>query len=391
MIRSLILSSCLLLHAGLAIADEDIPSNTWIVVAGHPGTGRGPWPFVTRSGANPPPTQDKELPVTGSTDGKGAAALFHAPGNITVDDAGTLYVLDQGDSVVRKIESDGTVTTLTSLPGGHPGTVSEDHDGIAVDHGGNLYVSVVANGTILKIARDGAKTLYAGSEHVIGYQNGPAAKARFDKPQGLTLDSAGDLYIADSGNNVIRKITRDGLVTTVAGGRKGLKDGPARQARFESPVSLAVDHTGNIYVAESMVVGDEGRADPSCAIRRISADGNVVTLAEDAHGRAREGRQAPQRGTDDWLAMQSNTSIAVDAGGLVYFVVDGGVARFDPSLHHPYGAEDPVDISIGEDMPPLTSIVGMALTSQGDIYVSDSDLSTIFRASPPPGDPSERR
>ena len=308
-----------------------------------------------------------------------------------MDDAGTLYVLDQGDSVVRKIESDGTVTTLTPLPGGHPGSLSEDHDGIAVDHGGNLYVSVVANGTILKIARDGTKTLYAGSDKVIGYQNGPAAKALFFRPQGLALDSAGDLYIADSGNNVIRKITRDGRVTTVAGGRKGLRDGPARQARFESPVSLAVDHTGNIYVAESMVVGDEGRADPSCAIRRISADGNVVTLAEDAHGRAREGRQAPQRGTDSWLLMQSDTSIAVDAGGLVYFVVDGGVARFDPSLPHPYSAEDPVDISLGEDMPPLSSIVGMALTPQGDIYVSDSDSSTIFRASPPPGDPSERR
>ena len=189
--------------------------------------------------------------------------------DLDIDNNGNLYVVENESFEIFKITQDGTRTTLLS-------TVNEPTDrrapmGIAVDIDGNVYATV--GNTIRKILPDGTVIVLAGSiNNDSGYNDGQGAEAQFNIPWGITVDASGIVYVADFSNNKIRKITPDGTVTTLAGSTYGSVDGPSNIAQFAGPIGLTVDSIGNIYVAESV------------KIRKITADGNVPTVAGSSGG-----------------------------------------------------------------------------------------------------------
>ena len=157
-------------------------------------------------------------------DGKGAAAGFGAPRAIAVDGAGVVYVADEQFNDVRKIMPDGTVTTLAGDPKSTDGkdvdgvgtkAVFTTPRGIAVDAKGNVYVADTDGNDVRKIAPDGTVTTFVGKANAAGYADGKGDVARFASPRGLAMDKDGNLFVADSGNGLIRKVTPDGTVTTI--------------------------------------------------------------------------------------------------------------------------------------------------------------------------------
>jgi sugar lactone lactonase YvrE len=213
--------------------------------------------------------------VSGSADGVGTAARFTNPQGLAIDGAGNIYVADQGNQTIRKITPDGVVTTLAGLArtvGYADGTGSAARftapRGIAADAAGNVYVADGTH-TIRAITSAGVVTTVAGLAGSPGSGDGAGAAAQFRDPPGIAVDAAGNLYVADQGNHTIRKIGA-GVVTTIAGfaGTAGYADGNGSAARFNSPEGIAVDAAGNVYVA------DRGNN----AIRKITPAGVVSTV-----------------------------------------------------------------------------------------------------------------
>ncbi len=214
----------------------------------------------------------------GNQDGTGSAASFSSPVGLAVDGAGNLYVTDAFNATIRKITPAAVVSTVAGSAanrGGADGTGAAARfnypNGVAVDTAGNLYVADTYNDTIRKITPNGVVTTLAGSAGISGATDLTGSNALFNQPYGVAMDGAGNVYVADTGNGTIRKITPDGAVTTVAGmaGIAGLGDGAGSSALFNQPHGLWVDSAGNIYVA------DTGNA----ALRKIATDGTVTTLA----------------------------------------------------------------------------------------------------------------
>ena len=198
----------------------------------------------------------------GGADGTGSSARFSFPAGIAADAAGNLYVADTGNHTIRKITSAGLVSTRAagfSTP-----------RGVAVDGGGNVYVADTNNHTIYKITPAGVGA-FAGFPHISGSSDGTGTAARFNAPSGVGTDSAGNIYVADSGNHTIRKITPGAEVTTLAGlaGISGSSDGTGSSARFRGPRGVTVDDAGNLFVADS----------ENHTIRKITPAGSVTTLA----------------------------------------------------------------------------------------------------------------
>ena len=198
--------------------------------------------------------------VTGSTDGKGAAARFSWPPGVACDSAGNVYVADLHNNAIRKITPAGVVTTLAgkagqlgSVDGTGAAASFNGPCGVACDAAGNLYVVDQNNNTIRKITPAGVVTTFAGKAGVSGSADGTGAAASFSIPTGICYDPAnGDLYVADSENCTIRRITPAGVVTTIAGkyGSVGSADGTGAAASFDSPTGVAVDAAGDLYVCD---------------------------------------------------------------------------------------------------------------------------------------------
>jgi sugar lactone lactonase YvrE len=215
--------------------------------------------------------------VYGSSDGTGASASFRHPYSVATDSAGNVYVADSDNNTIRKITPGGVVSTLAGtagVRGSADGTGAaasfSGPDGLAVDSAGNVYVADYYNSTIRAITPGGAVTTLAGAAGSPGSADGTGAAARFNGPQGLATDRAGNVYLADSGNNTIRVITPAGVVTTLAGtaGVRGAADGAGTAATFAFPTAVAVDSSGDVYVA------DTGNA----TIRKVTAAGAVSTV-----------------------------------------------------------------------------------------------------------------
>jgi uncharacterized protein YjiK len=191
------------------------------------------------------------LPETG----KGSAPLFNEPFGITMDGHGNLYVADAGNASIRKITPTGLISTIASSTPGQAGSglnlpALSRPEGIALDVQGNLYVTDEGQSAVWKITPSGQMSLVAGGQGS-GYLDGPGQTAMFNKPFGIVSDALGNLYIADSGNGAVRKISPSGMVSTIAGGKLiGFADGVGTAAEFDSPEGIAIDSEGNLYVSD---------------------------------------------------------------------------------------------------------------------------------------------
>jgi hypothetical protein len=219
--------------------------------------------------------------VAGTADGVRTAARFSGPAGVVVDSMGNVYVADQVNNTIRKVTPEGVVSTVAGaarLMGNKDGTGSvagfRFPGGLAADRAGNLYVADQGNNTIRRVAPQGTNwvvTTLAGLAEHWGSEDATGVAARFNYPAGLAVDNGGNVYVADYGNCAIRKITPAGVVTTLAGqaGTSGAADGTAGAARFSLPSGVAADRWGNLYVTDS---GNH-------TIRKITASGAVTTLA----------------------------------------------------------------------------------------------------------------
>jgi sugar lactone lactonase YvrE len=211
----------------------------------------------------------------GSTDGTGAAASFLNPFGVALDASGNIYVADSRNFKIRKVTSTGIVTSFAGS--GFSGAVDglgtaasfNNPTGVVVHASGVIYVADAENHKIRKISPSGVVTTFAGSG-TIGSEDGIGIAASFNRPHGIAVDAIGNLYVADSDNHKIRKINPEGVVSTLAGtGISGSTDGPGLEASFFSPYGVAADAYGNVYVADTK----------NRKIRKISSAGEVSTIA----------------------------------------------------------------------------------------------------------------
>jgi len=211
--------------------------------------------------------------VVGSADGLGTSASFARPWGIAIDASGNIYVADAGNNKIRKIMPSGLVSTVagSGAKGAKDGfgtsATFNNPGGVAVDQAGNLYVVDSDNNLIRKIESGGNVITFAGNGQYSSV-DGTGIDAGFYNPHGIAIDKAGYLYIAD-GNNRIRKISPGAVVITLAGSSSGHADGIGTAASFYFPNGIAIDGAGNLYVT------DTGNNE----IREVSPDGKVVTIA----------------------------------------------------------------------------------------------------------------
>jgi sugar lactone lactonase YvrE len=244
--------------------------------------------------------------VAGDTDGTASAARFKQPYGVAIDGSGNLYVADYGNCTIRKITPSGVVTTLAgnsklvgagSLDGTGTSALFAGPAGLAVDSLGNLYVADTNGGRIRKITPDGLVTTLAGKSSD-NFVDGTGADARFYHPWGITLDAAGNLYVTDANSGSyetkfqsrLRKVTPTGVVTTLVTG-------------FNQPRGVAVDAAGNVYVS------DDG------SIYKVSPSGSQTKLAG--------GMLGSSDGVGDAAQFSIWPGLAVDAAGNVYAADSG--------------------------------------------------------------------
>jgi len=286
--------------------------------------------------------------VSGSADGSGSSARFFSPADVAADSAGNLYVADTGNNSIRRITAAGVVSTVAT-GFNHPSGIAVDGSGnlyvadtdnnsvrkvsaagavttlasgfngpsgIAVDSAGNVYVADTLNHVVKSITPAGAVAVVAGQAGVSGSADGTGPAARFFGPQGLALDGSGNLYVADTNNDTIRRIVlASGAVTTVAGaaGSGGSADGAGTAARFLFPSGLAVGRSGNLFVADT----------DNHTVRQISSAAAVTTIA----GTASAAGSAD--GTGGAARFNHPTGIAVDGSDTVYVAdTDNHTVRF---------------------------------------------------------------
>ena len=326
-----------------------------MLVAGCGGGGGSGSSTIT-----PPPAATLELlaglPITGytSVDGTGTDARFNLPTGIVADPAGVLYVADSRASAIRKITPTGVVTTFAGTLGasgfadgvgaaarfGGPSGIYQGLGGLAMDSVGNIYVADGGNNRIRKITPQGVVTTLAGGA-AAGSTDGPGSEARFDVPAAIAVDAQGNLYVGEAGKPRIRKISPAGMVTTIAGGSEsGHVDGPAPSARFGLIAGFAMDTAGNLYIADA----------GNYAIRKLGIDGNVTTV----------------RGGIGNSTLLVAHAVAVDDAGVLY-VGGGGLQKILPS-----GAMS----TIAYGGP-----AGIALTKDGRVYYADYVNSAVFEIS----------
>jgi len=247
--------------------------------------------------------------TVGSLDGKGASASFFYPTGVAVDKKGNVYVADTHNSLIRKISPDGMVTTFagrradSSNRGVDSSSARFDNPaGVAVDTNGNVYVSDWANDIIRKIDSYGKVENIAGSTGGPGAKDGTGSSASFYLPWGIAVDMAGNIYVADSYNNMIRKISPDGVVVTLAGSKaSGSSDGQGAKASFLHPAGIAVTKAGDLYVAD---MGNH-------KIRKISPGGFVTTIAGN-------GLRGATNGRDTMASFYKPYGVAIDKDGSIY-------------------------------------------------------------------------
>ncbi len=285
--------------------------------------------------------------VAGAANGTGPAASFDNPYGVAVDGSGNVYVADKNNHAVRKIASSGVVTTLAGgTQGSADGTGTAANlsfpEGIAVDGSGNLYVTETGNHNIRKVTAAGVVTTLAGSG-AAGYADGTGTAASFSFPQGIAVDGSGNIYVADSGNKRIRMVTPAGVVTTLAGsGLSSSLDGTGTAATFNTPFGCAIDGSGNVYVTDF----GEG------SLRRVTPAGVVTTVVS--------GLSSPL-----YVAVTSSGNLYVTASTVVK--VSSGVASAFAGT---------TSTAFADGAPNVSTFSGggqLAFDSSNTLYVTDNN------------------
>ncbi|HMH20175.1 MAG TPA: hypothetical protein VK563_00295 [Puia sp.] len=307
---------------------------------------------------------------------EGLSATFNVPAGVAIDAAGNVYVADKSNHLIRMITTSG-VTSLfagNGAPGFNDGASAAAQffypAGVAVDTSGNVYVADSGNQRIRKITTSGQVSTLAGSG-LQGFAEGPGSSARFNSPGGIAVDTIGNIYVADTNNHRIRKISPSGLVSTLAGnGMEGFANGPGIFAQFSSPSGVAVDLSGTLYVAD----GNNHRI-------------RMITLAEGVTTLAGSGIMGFAEGAGAQASFNTPAGVAVDATGNVY-VADR--SNFRIRTITPSGT---VSTLAGNgaaqwmDGPPQTAAFnlpcGIAVNAAGNFIIADTANNRIRTIAPP--------
>ncbi|MGW6771380.1 NHL domain-containing protein [Streptomyces sp. NPDC055037] len=302
------------------------------------------------------------------------SAELNRPYGIAVDSVGTVYFSDYSNRRIRKITTDGKISTVagngaSGYQGDNGPAVSAQLNcqrGLAVDSAGAVYIADTDNHRIRKITADGKISTVAGtSTKGFSGDGGPATAARLNRPFGVVVDSAGVVYIADADNHRIRMVTADGTISTVAGtasaGSKG-DGGPAVSAQLNRPHGVAVDDAGDLYISDTS----------NHRVRRVTVDGTISTVA---------GTSAGGFGGDDGPAtsaqLKTPVDVVVDSAGTLYIsdadnhrvrkvTTDGTISTVVGTGTAGFG---------GDDGPPasaqLSSPFGLAVDCVDTLYIAD--------------------
>ena len=296
--------------------------------------------------------------------GNFAQARFHDPRGMARDAQGSVFVADYVNSVVRKLGTDGQVSIVAgqveqrdARNGAALQARFYSPECVAVATDGTLFVSDSGSNTVRRIGRDGKVTTWAGKIDIEGFADGPGSKARFNHPVGLGVNAQGMVYVADAYNSTVRRISASGVVSTLAGspGDTGWRDGQGATARFNTPVGLALDAQGNVLVSEYF----------NNVIRKITPSGAVSTLA----GKPGKGGFADGKAADALFLHPQTLSLAPDGSLIVADTGNNRVRRIAPdgavstlagngegekvtlgalpgTLHQPYGVQALADGSV---------------------------------------------
>ena len=319
-------------------------------------------------------------------DGAATAAQLYSPSGVAPDGAGNLYIADQNNARIRKVDASGMITTVAgdgtrgySGDGGAATAAQLNRpSGVAPDGAGNLYIADVNNHRIRKVDASGVISTVAGDGTFgFGGDGGPATAAQLNRPAGVALDGAGNLYIADVNNHRIRKVDASGVISTVAGDGTddyGGDGGPATAAQLNRPFGVAPDGAGNLYIADSW----------NSRIRKVDAAGVISTVAGD--------------GTDDYggdggaaTAAQLSTPVgmALDDAGNLYIadLFNNRIRKVDSAGVISTVAGDGT-FGFGGDGGPAVAAqlyypIGVALDDAGNLYIADENNHRIRRLTPP--------
>lgn len=309
--------------------------------------------------------------VAGSGNGTGTNAFFFAPADVAVDINSNVYVADYGNHDIRKITPAGAVSTLagSGSPGSADGTGTlasfNEPEGVAVDALGNVFVADTANDTVRKITSAGVVSTLAGSAGNYGYLNSTGTNALFNSPAGVAVDITGNVYVADTGNNLIRQVNALGAVSTVAGsGAPGSRDGSGTNALFWAPVGIAADSGSNLYVADYF----------NGTVRKVTTLGGVSTLAGSASNGSADGADSSAR-------FSQTQGIAVDGSGNIYVAdaANNTIRRITGgSVLTLAGSAGKAGSSNGSGTNALFNAPqAIATDASGNIYVADTLNDTV--------------
>ena len=369
--------------------------------------------------------------------GPATSALLNWPTGVAVDADGNLYIADEYNNRIRKVDTSGIITTVAGmrrLPGEVGEEEEDDEDvgepatsallnrptGVAVDTEGNLYVADRNNHRIRKVDAEGVITTIAGmADEGFSGDGGPAASAQLNKPSGIAIDEDGYVFIADRDNNRIRQIDPDGMISTFIGAKDGSGES-GTEGRLAAPRGVAVDAEGNVYISDKF----------NNRVRKIDADGIITTFAgsgekgpfedEDAIGDGGPAIDARLRGPTG-LAFDAEGNLyitdpgnhrirKVDAQGMITTIAGSGERSFsgdegpaaEAQFSLPVGFEIDVDgnIYIADYAYPrnrirkidtagiittiaeTASLGGVTVDADGNVYVVESSVGRVLKLSP---------
>ena len=312
---------------------------------------------------------------SGSTDATGSNARFYNPSGVSLDTAGNVFVADYGNHTIRKVTSAGVVTTLAGTAGSSGSTDATGSAarfyrplGLSVDSAGNVFVADTYNHTIRKVTSAGVVTTLAGTAGISGSTNATGSNARFYNPSGVSLDAAGNVFVADTSNHTIRKVTSAGVVTTLAGtaGSTGSTDATGSAARFYFPRGVCVDTAGNVFVADTS----------NHTIRKVTSAGVVTTLAGTA------GSTGSTDATGSAARFFAPYGVSVDTAGNVFVadtsnhtirkVTSAGVVTTEAGLALNLGSNNGLGSGARFFAP-----YGVSVDTAGNVFVADTSNNTI--------------